>query len=318
MLKFNFFLVLYPGNMPNWSFFAFHLKLSFSELIPRNFICPWVFLFEVLSLHCAFPWILCNFLGSSTTGSGLGRSHPEGTWPGEPHPDTTVQARSPFLPDARGSGAKTCPSHDRLTSWAPLRWPGTLQILHIQAVFLLGDTTTKRGAAGITHPSEQASWLESQPLTCLICLLPKCPIITTLLKWYLSYMTNMKIWHIFKDKTKWECKGARSPLFVRFKSHQKLIFQNYFLLNVNVKVMNEIIRHFWKYNTYYFLMTLSEVITIVYSVCVYVCVWLCVWCWICVYVFTYDVVCVYMYTFHISAILVSHKKKKRCHAFQIK
>ena len=36
--------------------------------------------------------------------------------------------------------------------------------------------------------------------------------------------------------------------------------------------MNEIIRHFWKYNTYYFLMTLSEVITIVYSVCVYVCV----------------------------------------------
>lgn len=105
--------------MPNWSFFAFHLKLSFSELIPCNFICPWVFSFEVLNPHCAFLRTLCNFLGSSTMGSGLGRSHPAGMWPREAHPNTMVQARGPFLPDAWGSGAKTCPSHDRLISWAP-------------------------------------------------------------------------------------------------------------------------------------------------------------------------------------------------------
>lgn len=105
--------------MPNWSFFAFHLKLSFSELIPCNFICPWVFSFEVLNPHCVFLWTLCNFLGSSTIGSGLGCSHPAGTWPREAHPNTMVQAGGPFLPDAWGSLAKTCPSHDRLTSWAP-------------------------------------------------------------------------------------------------------------------------------------------------------------------------------------------------------
>lgn len=58
--------------------------------------------------------------------------------------------------------------------------------------------------------------------------------------------------------------------------------------------MNEIIRHFWKYNIYYFLMTLSEVITrcllgvyVCMCMCVcgvgYVCMCLCVmWC-VCAY-----------------------------------
>ena len=227
-----------------------------------------------------------------------------------------VQAGGPFLPNARGSGAKTCPSHDRLTSWAPhsevAKWiwgPG------VQAPCRF-STSRPCSCSETPQPSEgrQASHtLQNKPVGWKISLLhvlhvccPSVPLSQLSLK-DISHI--WQIWHIFKNKTEWERKGARSPLFVRFKFHQKLIFQNYFLLNVNVKVMNEIIRHFWKYNIYYFLMTLSEVITsCLLSMCVCVC--MCVWCGICVYVFMCDVVCVYIHTFHTSAILVSHKKKR--------